>query len=375
MIMALIAEQEPRITGEADDEESVELIDYLRIMWSHRWLIGMGTAAAVVLAALYGLTAPKSYQASLLLKVGTAFTAADSNDTRLRQIEDPKTIAQVLTGDAMLDKLRAHLALDGLSVGALRGALKVQVVKNDFDVASTALVELKLTLPDPPKVVDGLAFLAETLIAEHAPLYSAGLAIIDREQASLKEKIRVNETQQETLKRQIADLRVQVAAESKFRETLDRNIARVEGEVSQARARLAEAKPDAADALWEQTLFQSRQVHLDQLYRERNESELRGAKARADIYSVESTATYLTGQRVDYENRIVELDAFRTRSQNTQVRSTPVLPTAPVAPNKTLLVAMALVLGLFGSILTAFLIEYVRTARQRRLFGGPVFRG
>ncbi|MFZ5875350.1 MAG: Wzz/FepE/Etk N-terminal domain-containing protein [Nitrospirota bacterium] len=373
--MALIAEQEPRITGEADDEESVELIDYLRIMWSHRWLIGMGTAAAVVLAALYGLTAPKSYQASLLLKVGTAFTAADSNDTRLRQIEDPKTIAQVLTGDAMLDKLRAHLALDGLSVGALRGALKVQVVKNDFDVASTALVELKLTLPDPPKVVDGLAFLAETLIAEHAPLYSAGLAIIDREQASLKEKIRVNETQQETLKRQIADLRVQVAAESKFRETLDRNIARVEGEVSQARARLAEAKPDAADALWEQTLFQSRQVHLDQLYRERNESELRGAKARADIYSVESTATYLTGQRVDYENRIVELDAFRTRSQNTQVRSTPVLPTAPVAPNKTLLVAMALVLGLFGSILTAFLIEYVRTARQRRLFGGPVFRG
>jgi LPS O-antigen subunit length determinant protein (WzzB/FepE family) len=111
------------------------------------------------------------------------------------------------------------------------------------------------------------------------------------------------------------------------------------------------------------------------LYRERNESELRGSKARGEIYSVESTATYLTGQRVDYENRIVALDALRTRSQNTQVRSTAVLPTAPVSPDKTLLVAIGLVLGLLGSTLMAFLVEYVRVARQRRLFGGPLFPG
>jgi capsular polysaccharide biosynthesis protein len=373
--MALIAEQEPRMTGEAENEESVELIDYFRIMWSHRWLIGMGTAAAIGLAVLYGLAAPKRYQASLLLKVGTVFTGDDAGSARLGLIEAPKTIAQVLTGDAMLEKLRAHLGMENLTVGSLRSALNVQVVKNDLDVASTTLVDLKLTLTDPQQVVNGLTFLADQLIAEHAPSYSAGLAIIDREQESLKEKVRVNEMQQDTLKRQVADLRAQVVAESKFRETLDRNIARVEGEVSQARARLDEAKPDASDALWEQTLFQSRQVQLDQLYRERNESELRGSKARAEIYSVESTATYLTGQRVDYENRIVELDAFRTRSQNTHVRSTAVLPSAPVSPNKMLLVAIALVLGLLGATLTAFLIEYVRTARQRRLFGSPLFPG
>jgi uncharacterized protein involved in exopolysaccharide biosynthesis len=373
--MTPVAEQEPRVTGELDSEESVELIDYLHVMWSHRWLIGVGTAAVIGLAVLYGFAAPKRYQASLLLKVGTVFTGDDAGTARLGLIESPKTIAQVLTGDAMMDKLRAHLERTDLTVESLRRSLKVQIVKNELDVASTTLVDLKLTLTDPRMVVDGLTFLADQLIAEHAPSYSAGLAIIDREQESLKEKIRVNEMQQETLKRQIADLRSQVGAESKFRETLDRNIARVEEEVSQARARLAETKPDAPDALWEQTLFQSRQVHLDQLYRERNESELRGSKARGEIYSVESTSTYLTGQRVDYENRIVELDAFRTRSQNTHVRSTAVLPSAPVSPNKMLLVAIALVLGLLGATLTAFLIEYVRTARQRRLFGSPLFPG
>jgi len=373
--MTPVAEQEPRVTGEADSEESVELIDFLRVLWSYRWLIGMGTAAAMGLAVLYGVATPKRYQASLLLKVGTVFTGDDAGTARLGLIEAPKTIAQVLTGDAILEKLRAHLGMEELTVQSLRSALKVQVVKNDMDVASTTLVELKLTLTDPQMVLNGLTFLADQLIAEHAPSYSAGLAIIDREQESLKEKIHVNEIQQETLKRQIADLRAQVSAESKFRETLDRNIARVEGEVSQARARLAKAQPNASEALWEQTLFQSRQVHLDQLYRERNESELRGSKARGEIYSVESTATYLTGQRVDYENRIVALDALRTRSQNTQVRSTAVLPTAPVSPDKTLLVAIGLVLGLLGSTLMAFLVEYVRVARQRRLFGGPLFPG
>lgn len=55
--------------------------------------------------------------------------------------------------------------------------------------------------------VDGLVFLANTLTAEHSRQYLAGLAIIDREQESLKEKMEVAGLQQETLKRQIVDLR------------------------------------------------------------------------------------------------------------------------------------------------------------------------
>jgi uncharacterized protein involved in exopolysaccharide biosynthesis len=353
-------------------EEQVELIDYLHVMWLHRWLIGLGTAAVIALAAAYSLSLPRSYQASLLLKVGTVFSA-NSEGARLGLIEDPKTISQVLTGDAMLEKLRRHLNLEGLSLPALRNALKVKVVKNDLDVAATTLLELTLTLHDPQQVVNALSFLANELIAEHSGQYAAGLAIIDREQESLKEKIHVADLQQETLKRQIADLRAQMMAESKYRETLERNIARLENEMGQARARLSEARPDAAQALWEQTLFQSRQIHLDKLYQERNESELRGRKAQADIYSVESTATFLASQRADYENRIVELAAYRTRSENTKVRSAPVLPDVPAGPRRTLIVALAAVVGLLGFTITAFFVEYLRSARRRRLYGRELF--
>ncbi|MFZ5862153.1 MAG: Wzz/FepE/Etk N-terminal domain-containing protein [Nitrospirota bacterium] len=367
--MGPVAEDEPRVTGDAVGEESVELFDYLRVMWSHRWLIGLGTAAAIGLALWYAVSAPRTYQASMLLKVGTVFTSADGGSARLGLIESPKTIAQVLTGDAMLDTLRERLEVPGLTIGALRGALKVQVVKNDLDVAATTLIELKLTLTDPRQAADGLTFLAETLMAEHAPVYAAGLAIIDREQEGLKERLLVNKKQEEGLRLQIADLRAQVSSEARYREGLDRSIARIEAEMSQARARLTETPPNASEALWEQTLFQSRQVHLDELYRERNESELRSNATKTQMFGVEGTATGLAVQRGEYENRIAELTAYRTRSENTKVRSAPVLPSVPVGPQRRLIVGLGAVIGLVSFMLLAFFLEYVRTARERRLYG------
>ncbi len=355
-------------------ERQVELFDYLEVVWSYRWLIGLGTAVLVGLASVYSLTIDKSYQGSLLLKVGTVFSA-NNEGAKLGLIEDPKTMSQVLVGDAMLDDLRRHLGLDRMTITSLRGALQVKVIKNDLDVAATTLLELSLTLTDPQQVVKGLEFLADKLIAEHSRQYLAGLTIIEREQESLKEKIEVAELQQETLKRQITALRAQVASESRYRETIERNITRLETEMSQARTRLAEAKPDASEALWEQTLFQSRQIHLDELYRERNESEIRGREANTDIYNIENGLTIMAGQRADYENRIVELAAYRTRSENTKVRSAPVLPTVPVGPRRLLVVVLAALVGLFGFTLLAFFTEYMRSARRRRLYGEHLFPG
>ncbi len=371
--MGPVAEDVPKTIERAGEEDQVELIDYLEVVWAHRWLIGLGTAALIGLAVVYSLTLPRTYQASLLLKVGTVFAAANPGEARLVQIEDPKTISQVLTGDALLEKLRSHLGLENVTLPAMRGALKVKVIKNDMDVAATTLVEFTLTLKDPQQVVSGLNFLAKELIDDHSRQYLAGLAIIDREQESLNEKIRVTEVKQETLKSQIADLRSQMNAESKYRETLERNIARLENEMSQARTRLAETKPDASEALWEQTLFQSRQIHLDELYRERNESELRGRKVQTDIYGAQNALTVLAGDRSDFENRIVELAAYRTRSENTKVRSAPVLPDVPAGPRRTLIVALAAMVGLLGFTMAAFLVEYVRSAKRRRLFGRELF--
>ena len=362
--MAPTAEEEIKIV----EEDSIELIDYLEVLWTHRWLIGLGTAAAIGLAALFGMTTPKTYQASMLIKVGTVFGPSKNESAQFAMIEDPKTIAQVLTADAMLEKLRVFLQSDRLTLAGLRGALKVKVVKNDLDAAATTLVELTFTRNDPRQVVDGLNFLASQLVAEHRDLYQAGLAIIGQEEESLREKIQAVQVQQDNLKKQIAELRFQIAAEVRYRDGLDKNIARLEGEMAQARARLGNAASGGADALWAQNLFQSMQIHLDELRRERNESELRSRRIQTEIYGVENTATDLAGQRMDHENRIVRLAGYRTQSENTKIRSAPVLPATPVGPRIALNVAVAGLAGAMACVVAAFAIEYVRNARRRRLF-------
>jgi uncharacterized protein involved in exopolysaccharide biosynthesis len=358
------AEEEIKIV----EEDSIELIDYLEVLWTHRWLIGLGTAAAIGIAALFGMTTPKTYQASMLIEVGTVSAPSKDESSQLVMIEDPKAIAQLLTADAMLEKLRVFLRSERFTLAGLRGALKVKIAKGGVDASAATLVELTLTLNDPQQVVDGLTFLASQLVDEHRTLYQAGLAIIDREEESLREKIQAAQVQQDNLKKQIGGLRAQTAAEARYRDGLDKNIARLEGEMAQARARLGSAASGGADALWAQNLFQSMQIHLDELRRERNESELRSRGIQAEIYGVENTAANLAGQRMDHENRIVRLAGYRTRSENTKIRSAPVLPTTPVGPRIALNVAVAGLAGAMACVVAAFAIEYVRNARRRRLF-------
>jgi len=274
----------------AAEEDQVELIDYLQVLWSHRWLIGLGTLAVMGAAVLVTITTPKTYQASLLLKVGTVFTPGKDGGGQLDVIEDPKTIVQVMTADATLDKFRTFLNNDAITLSGLRSAVKVKAIKSDVNAAATNLLELTLTLQDPHQVIEGLNFLASQVIDEHRSQYQAWLAVIDREQESLRENIRLSTVQHENLQKQVGELHAQMAV-----------------------------------------------------------------------------------QRMEYENRLVQLAVYRARSENTKIRSAPVLPTVPVGPRRGLIVMTAGLLGAGAFVLAAFFLEYVRNARRRRDFSREFF--
>ncbi|MEO6665289.1 MAG: Wzz/FepE/Etk N-terminal domain-containing protein, partial [Nitrospiria bacterium] len=97
--MPTIAE-EPATT----DAEDIDLFEYLQAVWSHRRLILLGTLGAMAAAGALSLALPKTYQASMLLKVGTLFVPGEGGGPSL--IESPKTVVQVLSGDATALKLR-----------------------------------------------------------------------------------------------------------------------------------------------------------------------------------------------------------------------------------------------------------------------------
>jgi uncharacterized protein involved in exopolysaccharide biosynthesis len=72
------------------------------------------------------------------------------------------------------------------------------------------------------------------------------------------------------------------------------------------------------------------------------------------------------------ENRIVQLAAYRTRSENTKVRSAPVLPPTPVAPRRVLNVLIAGAVGAMVFVLAAFFREYIENVRRRRLYAASL---
>jgi chromosome segregation ATPase len=210
------------------------------------------------------------------------------------------------------------------------------------------------------------------LIQEHQVQYQAGLSIIDREAEGLKEKIATNQLQQTNVRGKVVERRAEIGSEQQYRKRLDDQVARLERDVTQARARLESVKPDSTDSLWMQNLFQNLQTHLDNTRTEQNRSELWLRKSRTDLYDVENDLALLDDQRADFENRVVQLAAYRTRSENTKVRSAPVLPGTPVAPRMRLNVLIAGVVGMMVFVMAAFFREYLHQARRRRLFASDL---
>ncbi|MBI3608044.1 MAG: hypothetical protein HY207_08765 [Nitrospirae bacterium] len=362
--MGTVAEEEPQLV----EERSVDLFDYLNVVWRYRWMISGGTLAIMAIVGAIDLSLPRSYQASLLLKVGSMFvagkgTGADADALVL--IEDPQTIAQVLTSDGMVLKLKESLGLDQTDVSSLKDALSIKAIKSESDPAGSTLMELRLTLDNPKLVIDGLHVLARHLIEEHRPRYEAGVALIDRESQSMREKIAVNRLRRESAQQKTAEMGRSVKVEARFREELVANITKLTAELVQIRSSLAKSK--SSDAILFRGVLQSLDANLSDLKVERNRSRLRTQEWEVQIRNLEDEQVGLDDQMADLQGRIAELAAYRVRLGNTMIRSEPVLPTIPMGPGVKREVAVAGLVGGMAVIVLAFFIEYLRNARRRVL--------
>lgn len=311
--MPAIAE-EPATT----DAEGVELIDYLQVLWAHRRLIVLGTLGAMAAAGALSLALPRTYQASMLLKVGTLFIPGAGGGLLL--IESPKTVVQVLAGDATALKLRDALGRRDVTPTGLKRALTAKLIKNDGDTQANGLVEVTLRLHNPQQVVDGLQFLAGEVIAQHRTPYEAALSIMDRRIENVENQLRAHEVDRDRLQTKLAALKQ-----------------RLDGRASVK--------------------------SLTELGNTVGEIQRRGWEA--DVLETEGRLAAAAQRGLDLQAELVQLAGYRARVENTTVRSAPLLPSEPVGPRTSLYIVLAGMLGLMASVLAAFLVDYVRGARRR----------
>ncbi len=331
-------------------------------------MIGGGTLAVMAIVGAIGLSEPRSYQASVLLKVGSMFVAGKGTGTdAVVLIEDPQTIARVLTSDGRLLKLKEFLGLAQTDVSGLSNALSIQVLKSEIDPTGSTMMDIRLTLDNPKLAVEGLHFIANALIEEHRNRYEAGVALIDRESQSMREKIATNQLQRENAQKRIAEVRRYMNAEVRYREELLADVARLTDELVRSQSLLAKSKPNPSDTTLLPGVLQNLDAHLSDLKVERNSSRLRTQEWEGQIRDLERERVGLGDRMADLQTGLAQLTADRARLDNTRLRSEPVLPTNPVGTGVKRKVAVAGLVGAMAVIVLAFFLEYIRNARRRLL--------
>jgi len=395
------------------DEREFELIDYLRVLWRWRWLIGAGTLAGVLGAFVVTWWQPRVYAVSAIVEVGDLG-------------EDPGQ-----TVERLVARYAAPVYYDDAGRPAPGGSVAIGV-----EYRKPVAVLVRSDTQDPARAAAVVQKVAAALAEEVGRALQAREAEDDARLKDLQQKIEAVQREAEMVVIQLRALvehwvrigRGQVATTrggadrarqerdltQRYVETLRRNL----DELRRARAEAARGGGDPGRVLvfsqlsteivlreneltkYEQDLVQRFPAMIQELEAKEQAARdqltgletlraalagrrattgdevetLRSAFARAAMAGVVDLRTAeMQFQRLSADlpeqARAFKRDADRltrrmTATQPVRVAAIDVLKT-PIRSRLRLNLAVGLVLGLFGSVLLAFAVEYVRRARPR----------
>jgi capsular polysaccharide biosynthesis protein len=176
------------------EEQKIELIDYLNVVWKRKALIIGGTLLAAATALVVSLSMPKTYEVSRTLKIGRLpGSVSDGRIIEGKLIETRDELIARLNDHRLLkravEKIHLGLASEGMNSLLLIGR------KTNPDVRYTVQA-------NDPQVGGRIADqVAEYIIAIHRPIFERGLQLAKEYEAELAMNIRTLETENRNLKR------------------------------------------------------------------------------------------------------------------------------------------------------------------------------
>lgn len=147
----------------AYDEQEIDLIDYLLVIWRHRWMIALLTIAAMAVTVVLMLRTPRRYQAvatvlpplEVLQKEGSAGGLGALGNSALRNIVDTGSIAGVYVeilqsrevGDTLIDRFDLMHVYEGVQ---FRSSARRQLAgSTKIDTTEGGAVKIAVTDLDP----------------------------------------------------------------------------------------------------------------------------------------------------------------------------------------------------------------------------------
>lgn len=288
--------------------DEIELIDLIRVLFRRKIMISVATLLITVLSIAVCFILPQKYSVSFLLELG--------QDETGKVIVSPQAVKAVIDNDAYAERIRQQLSL-GQQIGL---KFKVQIPKGTEVLA----VDYQTMRPEI-----GVAVLDKLHELVRLDVNSK----LDQKRGQLNDKIDLAVIEQDSLHGKIKLLRLQIV--------------QLKASVSDLqKARSAVLANPVRDAMV--VLLYSNEIKDGFEYLNGREEQLKDYEKRA-----------LSGQV-----HVRELKGSLDYLRGVYAYKQPTISDRPISPKKPLIVVLGFMLGFMGSVMLAFLLEYIQQHKQ-----------
>jgi capsular polysaccharide biosynthesis protein len=358
------------------NQNEIELIDYLRVIWKRRWLIVLPTLVLVVAAAVISFLLPRVWEVDAILVPSKFMVQTEQGEFVEVVVTEPKQIAGQINQESYNSQIANSLKLDIKKIPKLRAE----------NLRDTKLVRVWIRDKDIQKaraILNSLFAILKTELDKKIEVEIKGIDTrIITNQNMIKQKeidIQSGEIEITKTKQEIASghTRLKISEErmdkiiEEMKSVKDR-VAEIEKTQKSALAERKEGADALALLLYSNEVQQNMRYH-DALDEKLNTEKLTQENLRLDIKSREQAIKQIANQNNKLKN---EIDIIKTdneylverklRIDYAQLVKPPTSSLYPVFPKKKFLVAVCAVFSLFAFLLLAFFLEYLETQKESR---------
>jgi len=217
------------------EQNEVELIDYLKVIWKRKGLIVGGTLVAAAAALVVSLSMPKTYEVSRTLKIGKlAERIYEGTKSDEKLIENREAVIGRLKDYRVLTVVmeKIHPGVTPQEMGALVS----------ISTKTNPNVRYTVQTHDPQGATRIADLLAGYIIKVHKPIYERGLQIAKEYEAELLSTIRNSETEIQNRKKALKGIMETLEVDAPVLILLQANVEDREGNLTDLRRELKESR-------------------------------------------------------------------------------------------------------------------------------------
>jgi uncharacterized protein involved in exopolysaccharide biosynthesis len=298
-----------------EEENTVELIDLLRVLWKWKWFVVIITLAFSVVAGIISYKMPRIYEVSMVIEPGVV--DIDPNGQFI-YLDKPSNIQSKIAAQAYNSIVLEKLQID-------RTQLYFKFKTNQPRNSNT--IKIWLETDDIDKGNDLLSGLYQELIQDYQRHVDTRKLKIDKKITMSKRQVNVNTDEIKALEKEIATIKANT------------------DKIMEERSEVISKSSDKLDKL--SLLIYTNTIQQNMAYHNKLQGQFAALKG-------------------DIERLKTEIDTLQIKMQsveNIRLIQSPQSSIYPIAPRKRVHVMLGFAVGLFLSVFLAFFIEYLRKKR------------